>query len=121
MHSIMPITVRSANEADLPQVRDIFEYYVLNTTVSFLVQKPPANYIASRFEEVTARNLPYLVTVDDNAQVVGYSYASSSRGWMLGYGHTVEASLFCHPRHTNKGSGSQMMNDYSNCFDAMNT
>jgi phosphinothricin acetyltransferase len=108
-HSIMAITVRNASEEDLPQIQEIFEHYVLNTIVSFLVQKPPPNYIVSRFRETTARNLPYLVALDDSDQVVGYSYASAFRGFMLGYGHTVEISLFCHPQHTKKGVGSQMM------------
>ena len=105
----MTVIVRPATEDDLPQVRDIFEHYVLNTVVSFLVQKPPPDYIASRFQEITDRDLPYLVAADDRNGIVGYSYASGFRGYMLGYGHTVEISLFCHPEHTNKGIGSQMM------------
>lgn len=107
----MSVTVRPATQNDLPQVREIFEHYVLNTVVSFLVQKPPANYIASRFQETVLRNLPYLVAVDEQGQVVGYSYASAFRGFMLGYAHTVEISLFCHPDHTNKGIGSQMIKE----------
>lgn len=105
----MAVTVRPAKESDLPQIREIFEHYVLNTVVSFLVQKPPPDYIGSRFHEIVARNLPYLVAVDDGGQVLGYSYASAFRGYMLGYGHTVEISLFCHPQHTNKGIGGHMI------------
>ncbi|KAJ9605427.1 hypothetical protein H2200_010084 [Cladophialophora chaetospira] len=105
----MAITVRSATEDDLPQVRDIFDYYVMNTVVSFLVQKPPSNYITDRYREITARNLPYLVAVTENDQVVGYAYASAFRGCMLGYGHTVEISLFCHLDYTHKGIGSKMI------------
>ncbi|OAP55619.1 hypothetical protein AYL99_09770 [Fonsecaea erecta] len=105
----MAVTIRSATKDDLPQIREIFEHYVLNTVVSFLVQKPPSNYVTSRFQESCARNLPYLVAVDDQGHVFGYAYASAFRGFMLGYGHTVEISLFCHPQHTNKGIGSQMI------------
>lgn len=103
------MTVRPATVDDLPQVRAIFEYYVLNTAVSFLVQKPPPDYISTRFHESGNRNLPYLVAVDDKGRVVGYSYASAFRGFMLGYGHSVEISLFCHPEHQNEGIGSQMI------------
>ncbi|EHY61073.1 hypothetical protein HRR83_000833 [Exophiala dermatitidis] len=105
----MAVTVRPATEADLPQVRAIFEHYVLNTIVSFMVQRPPPDYIEQRFQEIASRNLPYLVAVGDGGQVVGYTYAAAFRGYMLGYGHTVEISLFCHPQHTNKGVGSQMI------------
>lgn len=105
----MDVTVRAATETDLAQVRRIYEYYVLNTVVTFLVQQPPSDYIATRFHDSTARHLPYLVAVDGNGAVVGYSYASAFRGFMLGYGHSVEISLFCDPRHRNKGVGSKMI------------
>ncbi|KAK5412469.1 hypothetical protein LTR06_005439 [Exophiala xenobiotica] len=112
----MSVTVRPAIEIDLPQIHEIFEHYVLNTVVSFLVQKPPANYIASRFKESINRNLPYLVAIDENNRVVGYSYASAFRGFMLGYGHSVEISLFCHPEHRHKGIGSKMLKDLLNAL-----
>ncbi|KIW14666.1 hypothetical protein PV08_07450 [Exophiala spinifera] len=105
----MNVTVRAAVESDLPQVRQIYEYYVLNTVVSFLVQKPPPDYVAERYHDSVARHLPYLVAVDEGGTVVGYSYASAFRGFMLGYGHSVEISLYCHPTHQKKGIGSRMI------------
>jgi L-amino acid N-acyltransferase YncA len=105
----MAFTVRAATKDDLSQVCEIFEYYVVNTMVSFLVRPPPPDYIASRFHEITARNLPYLVAVDGQNRVLGYAYASAFRGFMLGYAHTVEISLFCLPGSTNKGIGSLMI------------
>ena len=105
----MSTIIRPASCDDLPQVREIFEHYVLNTVASFLIQRPPPDYISSRFDEITARNLPYLVAVDNHGSVLGYSYAAAFRGYMQGYGHTVEVSLFCHPQYINKGIGSQMI------------
>ena len=106
----MVVKVRNAAEEDLSQIQPIFEYYVLNTVVSFLVQKPPPDYIKSRYQESTARKLPYLVAVEeDSGTVVGYSYASAFRGFMLGYGHSVEMTIFCQPDHKGKGIGNQLM------------
>lgn len=105
------IEIRSAAAEDLPQVQSIFEYYVLNTVVSFLVQKPPRGYIQSRYRDSTSRNLPYLVAVEEGSgKVVGYTYASAFRGFMLGYGHSVEMTIFCHPEYKGKGIGNQLMN-----------
>ena len=106
----MSIEIRAATEKDLQQVQTIFEHYVLNTVVSFLVHKPPSDYIESRHKASTERKLPYLVAVDpETQQVVGYTYASAFRGFMLGYGHSVEMTLFCAPEYVGKGIGSMTM------------
>ena len=108
----MVIIVRPAGEQDLPQVRDIFAHYVLDTVVSFLVQDPPLQYIADRYHDSTSRKLPYLVAIDQSTnQVTGYASASAFRGFMLGYGHTVEITLFCHPQHTRQGIGTLLIRE----------
>ncbi|RVX68791.1 hypothetical protein B0A52_07677 [Exophiala mesophila] len=107
----MTVSVRAATDNDLVEVRDIFSHYVLNTVISFLVQSPSLDYIASRYRDAHARGLPYLVAVDDSAggRVVGYASASAWRGYMLGYGHTVEITLICHPDYTRRGIGRQLL------------
>ena len=106
----MSIEIRPATPEDLAQVQEIFEHYVLNTVVSFLVQKPPSGYIESRYRISVERNLPYLAAVESGTEkVVGFTYASAFRGFMLGYGHSVEMSLFCAPGYSNQGIGSKMM------------
>ena len=109
----MAIRVRPASQSDLTQIHVIFQYYVMNTVVSFLINKPPIDYIQSRFEATRERGLPYLVAEYHGSgctsQVVGYAYASPFRGFMLGYGHSVEMTIFCHPDHVGQGVGSGLM------------
>lgn len=107
---VMSVEIRPATEADLPQILEIFQHYVLNTVVSFLVQKPNPDYIKSRWLDTKQRGLPYLVAVDTHSQrIVGYASASAFRGYMLGYGHSVEISLFCAPGHTSRGIGGKLL------------
>ena len=106
----MSVQIRPATPADLAQVRQIFEYYVLNTVASFLVQKPLPDYIKSRHDANLERKLPYLVAEEiSSAKIVGYACASAYRGYMLGYGHTVELTVFCHPEHKGEGIGNKLM------------
>ncbi|KAK4947664.1 hypothetical protein LTR10_013610 [Elasticomyces elasticus] len=93
----MPVTIRPATEADLPQVREIFAFYVLNTIVTLLVQDPPLEYIESRFRDSIGRGLPYLVAIDDHDFVLGYTYASAFTGSKLD--------------HINKGIGSRLIKE----------
>jgi L-amino acid N-acyltransferase YncA len=111
----MAFRIRSASGSDLAQIHSIYEYYVLNTVIPFLINKPPLDYIKSRFDAARERGLPYLVAQQDlsdsSSQIVGYAYASPFRGFMLGYGHSVEITLFCHPDHVGQGVGSSLMRD----------
>jgi L-amino acid N-acyltransferase YncA len=109
----MALRIRPASHSDLTQIHSIYEYYVMNTVVAFLINKPPIDYIKSRFEATRERGLPYLVAEhygsNCTSQVVGYAYASPFRGFMLGYGHSVEMTIFCHPDHVGQGVGSSLM------------
>ncbi|KIW87219.1 uncharacterized protein Z519_12122 [Cladophialophora bantiana CBS 173.52] len=105
------VGVRLATEGDLLQIQRIFEHWVLKTSVSCLIQKPPFRLIEYRYKECVDRKLPYMVAcdLDDHDHVVGYAYASPFRGSSMGYGHTVEISLYVHPQHTNNGIGSRLI------------
>jgi L-amino acid N-acyltransferase YncA len=101
--------VRPAARADLPQVQAIFEYYVLFTVSTFCVKPPSVRHFEQKFEEAHKKGLPWLVCVDETGdKVVGYSYASSFRA-TLGYGHSLEITLFCHHEHTSQGIGSVLL------------
>ena len=109
--------VRPAIEADLPGVLTIFNHYVLHTVTSFLVQEANLEYVKSRFEKAKERGLPYFVAVQEG-DVLGYAYASPFRGFMLGYGHSVEITIILYPGHTKRGLGSLLM---KNLLDALKT
>ena len=110
----MAVVIRAATQADLHDILTIYEYYVTNTVVSFLVKQPPIEYIQSRYDAAVERGLPYLVAVEtgsagSSSTIVGFTYASAFRGFMLGYGHSVEVTVFCHQAYRNRGVGGRMM------------
>lgn len=56
-------TIRPASRSDLPAINSIYTYYVLNTTISFLLHKPDISYISRAYESTKSRRLPYLIAV----------------------------------------------------------
>jgi L-amino acid N-acyltransferase YncA len=106
----MPPQIRPAIPSDIPQILTLYKYYVDNTIVTFLIQEPAESYISTRLIASQSRGLPYLVAVDSStSDIVGYASASAFRGFMLGYGHTVEMSIFVHPEKKNHGIGGALI------------
>lgn len=107
---MMAVTIRPAHADDVPHIQSIYSHYVLHTVTSFLIKEPPTDYIMSRFEASRDRGLPYLVAEQKaDLKITGYAYASPFRGFMLGYGHSVEVTIFVHPEHVRQGVGSSLM------------
>lgn len=106
----MPVTIRPAEAQDIPKIWEIFNHYVMNTSVSFLVKSPTQSYIQSRYQASKDQGLPYLIAVESD-KIVGYTYASGYRGFMIGYISTVEITIFCHPDHRGKGIGKLLIGE----------
>ncbi|KKK18216.1 hypothetical protein AOCH_004533 [Aspergillus ochraceoroseus] len=109
--------IRPATPADLPQVRAISTYYILNTALIFTQTSPPPAVFQAKYDDLKSRGLPYVVAVDEeltNAEdgadlVLGYAYLSPFRSHMLSYAATVELSLFVHPDHQSRSLGSRLL------------
>ncbi|KAJ5719838.1 hypothetical protein N7493_006716 [Penicillium malachiteum] len=106
---------REAELADLPEIREINTYYILHTSLTFMRSPPPLEKYESKWHDLKARRLPFLVAIDDTvssgdkAGVVGYTSLSPFRGHLLSYAPTVELSLFVHPGHQSRSIGSNLL------------
>jgi len=104
-----PFQLRPAREADMPSVAAILSHYIENTVVNLAYTAPSEEEIVLKWKSVQSESLPYIVATDVDDRIVGYSYATGFRAPREGYGHTVEMSLFCHPKYTTKGIGTQLL------------
>lgn len=108
--SKLPVTLRAATPEDIPSIAQIHRHYVLNTVMTFAIDPVSTEDHTSKLKQIQAANLPYLVAVSDDSNVVGYSYLSGFRSGKAGYRNTVELSLFCHPEHLFQGIGTTLLN-----------
>ncbi|GAA1736256.1 GNAT family N-acetyltransferase [Isoptericola hypogeus] len=99
--------VRPATRADLPAVADILEPYVARTAVTFDEDPPTLDAWSTRFADLAARGLPFLVAELDEA-VVGYAYASPWRP-KAAYRYTVENSIYLAPEAQGRGVGTRLL------------
>ncbi len=97
--------IRNATPADSLAIAGIYNYYVLNTVVTFEEVPVTASEMQQRVADVQSK---YSWLVWEEAGVVtGYAYAGQwkPRG---AYRYTVESSIYLAPDQTGRGIGNQL-------------
>jgi L-amino acid N-acyltransferase YncA len=99
--------IRSATEADLPFVTEIYTHAVLHGTATFELIPPDLAEMTRRFRTLMDGGFPYLVASLDG-RVVGYAYAGPYRP-RPAYRFTVENSVYLDPSTHRRGIGLRLM------------
>jgi phosphinothricin acetyltransferase len=107
--------IRTAERADLPRITEIYNYYVLNTPVTFDVEA----YTVERREPWFAQfakegRYRLLVALEDDA-VMGYAGTTRFRP-KAAYETTVETTIYCAPEAVGKGIGGRL---YAELFEIL--
>ncbi len=104
----MEVLIRSATEADLGAVRDIYNYYVSRSTCTFQIELDTE---AKRLAWFRDRSPSHPVIVAEVASaVVGWA-ALSAWNSRCGYSRTVEASVYIRHDLHRRGVGMSLMLD----------
>ncbi len=103
--------IRDAKLCDAAALTDIYNYYILNTVVTFEEQPVTALEMSNRITEVTDAELPWLVA-EQNHVIVGFAYASKWKG-RCAYRYSAEVTIYLSHSMTSKGIGSAL---YSELF-----
>lgn len=98
--------IRYAKSSDAGALSDIYNYYILNTVVTFEETPITALDMSSRIAEVTDAGLPWLVAEQGHG-IVGFAYASKWKG-RCAYRHSVEVTVYLSHSMTAKGLGSAL-------------
>lgn len=110
------LAIRPATLEDLHALTDIYNYYIVNTTITFDLRPFTPDERRSWLEDhkPTGRHR-VLVATDDAGRCLGY--ASTSR-WRPkpAYDTTVESTVYCHPDAIGRGVGTAL---YSELFGSL--
>ncbi len=110
------ICVRHAKEADLAQINDIYNYYVINTPVTFDLVPVLSKERVLWFERFAESRLYQLFVAEGEGIVLGYAYSRAF--WdRRAYDTTVEVTVYCAHDATGTGIGTQL---YATLFEALN-
>jgi phosphinothricin acetyltransferase len=95
------ITIRPAREADLPEILEIYNHVILNTTAVYAYE-PHTLEMRKAWYEAKIRDGHPLIVAEDAGRVVGLSTYGPFRAWPA-YKYTVENSVYVAADRRGKG------------------
>jgi L-amino acid N-acyltransferase YncA len=97
--------IRKATPFDSAAIAEIYNYYVLNTVMTFEETAVTAEDMGRRIVEIQCSHA-WLV-YEEEGKVIGYAYSGP---WKLraAYRHASETSVYLAPAHTGKGVGRKL-------------
>ena len=103
-------TVREATERDLPHIREIYNHYVANSTVTFDETPWSLPVVRAKFARVADLGYPFLVAESAGGDILGFAYVYPWKE-KAAYRFTVENSIYLGPASTGKGLGTALMDE----------
>jgi phosphinothricin acetyltransferase len=109
------ISIRPATRGDLTRLTEIYNYYVINTPITFDIEPKTVESRIPWFEQFGSTGKCRLCVAEENGLVLGY--AGTARFWPKPeYKNTVETMIYCCPGSTGKGIGSRL---YTALFESI--
>jgi L-amino acid N-acyltransferase YncA len=102
------IMIREAMISDAKMIAEIYNYYILNTIITFELDSITPQDIMNRMEKYKAVG-PYLV-YEENGEVIGYTYVSKFRD-REAYENSVESTIYLKNGFGGKGMGFKLYSE----------
>lgn len=103
------VSIRAANDADLPAIRDIYNYYVLHSTCTYELEPETLADRRAWFDLHSPERYP-VVVADLSGHVAGWGSLSKFRD-RAAYAPTVEASVYVANELHRRGVGRAILQD----------
>ena len=101
-------TIRPVEDRDIPDIREIYNYYVTNSVVTFDEKKWSIAQWREKVEHLRKLDLPFIVAESPSGQILGYALVSPWSG-KSSYRYTVENSIYLGQAATGKGLGRALL------------
>jgi phosphinothricin acetyltransferase len=109
------ISIRPAERADVARLTEIYNYYVLNTAVTFDIEPYTVEKRCTWFEQFSSTGRRRLLVADEDGVVLGY-VGTTRFGVKAAYETTVETTIYCDPKAIGRRIGTRL---YEALFDAL--
>lgn len=100
--------IRAATTADIPDIREIYNYYVTNSVVTFDEKRWTLRQWREKFDHLAKLELPFLVAESPTGQILGYALVQPWAG-KSAFRYTVENSIYLGHAAAGKGLGRALL------------
>ncbi|TFD74698.1 N-acetyltransferase family protein [Cryobacterium psychrophilum] len=100
--------MREARVTDLPNIREIYNYYVANSTVTFDEDAMTLPEWRDKFYYLSKHGMPFIVAESPAGQVLGYALVAPWKQ-KRAFRFTVENSIYLGAASTGKGLGRKLL------------
>jgi phosphinothricin acetyltransferase len=109
------IVIRRAEAADLSALLDIYNYYILNTPVSFDIEPRTLAQRQEWFDQFRDGARYQCFTAALGGRAIGFACSGRFKE-KAAYGTSVSTSIYCAPGYTRRGLGRRL---YQHLFEAL--
>ena len=109
------VVIRPATRADLAQLTEIYNYYIVHTPVTVDVAPYTVERREAWFAQFGAAGRHRLLVAESDGGVIGYAGTMRFRP-KAAYETTVETTIYCAPEAAGKGIGSRL---YAALFETL--
>jgi len=103
-------SLRGVRATDLPHIREIYNYYVANSTVTFDEDAMSLTEWRDKFYYLNKQGMPFIVAVSPAEQILGYALVTPWKQ-KKAYRFTVENSIYLGAASTGKGLGRVLLGE----------
>jgi phosphinothricin acetyltransferase len=103
------LITRPASAADVAQIADIYNHFVLTSTITFEEEPVALREFARRIAEIQASNLPWLVATRGE-HILGFAYANKWKT-RAAYRFSTEVTVYVRDGLGRSGVGTRLYTD----------
>lgn len=106
--TVEAIELRAATPADAKEITEIYNYYVINSVVTFDIEQTTEKTWLEKLEYLNGLQLPFIVAQSASGNILGFAYVAPWRA-KAAYKRTVEDTIYLRPAAIGKRLGTKLL------------
>lgn len=103
--------IRDVKATDYPQILEIYNYYIINTTINFEQDPITILQLSKKIDNIKLK-YPFIV-LEENNQIIGYAYLSTFNS-RSSYDITADLAIYLKPKIKSNGYGTLLLKEIEN-------